>query len=290
MIISASRRTDIPAFFAPWLMARLRAGWCEVRNPFNAAQVSRVSLAAADVDALVFWTRDPRPLLPHLPELLALGHEPFFLFTLLNNPRPLDPKSPGPDSSVPTFARLATALPGRIAWRYDPIVLTTATPPDWHRRTFARLAAALAGHTDRVIVSFVEPYRKIARRMAALAEAGFAPLALSPEERLGLVLDLRAVAASYDMALATCCQPELFEAAGIPAAHCIDPAWITAQTGCTIPAGKDAGQRPRCGCAPSRDIGAYDRCLFGCAYCYATTSFERAREHYGRHDADAVSL
>ncbi|MHC1788433.1 DUF1848 domain-containing protein [Solidesulfovibrio sp.] len=290
MIISASRRTDIPAFFAPWLMARLRAGWCAVRNPFNAAQVSRVSLAAADVDALVFWTRDPRPLLPHLPEILALGHEPFFLFTLLNNPRPLDPKSPGPDSSIPTFAGLAKALPGRIVWRYDPIVLTTATPPDWHRQTFARLAAALAGHTDRVIVSFVEPYRKIARRMAALAEAGFAPLDPSPEERLGLVLDLRDMAARHGMALATCCQPELFASAGIPAAHCIDAAWISARTGRIIPAGKDAGQRPRCGCAPSRDIGAYDRCLFGCAYCYATTSFERAREHYGRHDADAVSL
>ena len=271
-------------------MARLRAGWCEVRNPFNAAQISRVSLAAADVDALVLWTRDPRPLLPHLPEILALGHEPFFLYTLLDNPRPLDPKCPGPDISIPTFARLAKALPGRLAWRYDPIVLTAATPPDWHRQTFARLAASLAGHTDRVIVSFVEPYRKIAKRMAALAEAGFAPLDVSPGERLRLVLDLRDLAASRGMALATCCQPEDFEAAGIPAAHCIDAAWISARTGRTLPAGKDAGQRPRCGCAPSRDIGAYDRCLFGCAYCYATTSFERAREHYGRHDADAVSL
>ena len=290
MIISASRRTDLPAFYARWLMARLRAGWCEVRNPFNAAQVSRVSLAAADVDALVLWTRDPRPLLPHLPEILALGHEPFFLYTLLDNPRPLDPKCPGPDISVPTFARLAKALPGRLTWRYDPIVLTAATPPDWHRQTFARLAAALAGHTDRVIVSFVEPYRKIAKRMAALAEAGFALMDVSPEERVLLAGDLRDLAASHGMALATCCQPEDFEAAGIPAAHCIDAAWISAHTGRTIPAGKDAGQRPRCGCAPSRDIGAYDRCLFGCAYCYATTSFERAREHYGRHDADAVSL
>ncbi|MFP5259504.1 MAG: DUF1848 domain-containing protein [Acidobacteriota bacterium] len=290
MIISASRRTDIPAFYSRWLMGRLRAGHCAVRNPFNAAQVSHISLAPEDVTAIVFWTRDPRPLLPHLPEIRALGHEPFFLVTLLDNPRALDPKCPGPEASVPAFLRLAEALPGRIRWRYDPIVLTSATPPDWHRRTFARLAAALAGHTDQVIVSFVEPYRKIARRMAALTAAGFAPLDVPSDERVRLLLDLRDTAASHGMVLAACCQPELFETAGVPASRCIDGDWITARTGRPVPAGKDAGQRPRCGCSPSRDIGAYDRCLFGCAYCYATGSFERAREQYGRHDPDDVSL
>ena len=290
MIISASRRTDIPAFYARWLMARLRAGFCEVQNPFNAAQISRISLAPHDVDAIVFWTRDPRPLLSHLPEIVALGHEPFFLVTLLDNPRALDPKCPGPQTALPAFARLAQALPGRVVWRYDPIVLTEATPPDWHRRTFARLAAALAGHTDRVIVSFVEPYRKIAKRMAALAGAGFAPLDTTPDERARLLLDLRDMAAANGLTLATCCQPAYAEAGGIPASHCIDAAWISARTGRAIPAGKDTGQRPGCGCAPSRDIGAYDRCLFGCAYCYATASFDRAREHFGRHDPDAARL
>ena len=290
MIISASRRTDIPAFYSRWLMARLRAGFCEVQNPFNAAQISRISLAPQDATAIVFWTRDPRPLLPQLPEIVALGHEPFFLVTLLDNPLALDPKCPGPQTSLPAFARLAEALPGRVVWRYDPIVLTEATPPDWHRRTFARLAAALAGHTDRVIVSFVEPYRKIAGRMAALAGAGFAPLDRTPDERARLLLDLRDMAGSHGLTLATCCQPEYVAAAGIPAARCIDAAWISAHTGRAIPAGKDAGQRPGCGCAPSRDIGAYDRCLFGCAYCYATASFDRAREHFGRHDTDAARL
>jgi len=290
VIISASRRTDIPAFYARWLMARLRAGFCEVQNPFNAAQISRVSLLPEDVDALVFWTRDPRPLLPHVSEIVSMGHEPFFLATLLDNPRELDPKCPGPDASLPAFARLAEALPGRVVWRYDPIVLTEATPPDWHRRAFARLAAALSGQADRVVVSFVEPYRKIAKRMAVLAESGFAPLEVSPQERLRLLVDLRDMAASSGLSLAACCQPEVFEAAGIPAARCIDAAWIGARTGRVVPAGKDAGQRPRCGCSPSRDIGAYDRCLFGCAYCYATSSFERARERYGAHDPGAARL
>ena len=87
MIISASRRTDIPAFYADWFMRRIRAGFCRVANPFNPHQVARVSLAPGDVDAVVFWTRFPRPLLPYLPELDARGYRYLFLFTLMANPR-----------------------------------------------------------------------------------------------------------------------------------------------------------------------------------------------------------
>jgi len=290
MIVSASRRTDIPAFYARWFMNRLRAGFCQVRNPFNAAQVTRVSLAPEDVTAIVFWTRDPGPLMPYLPEILAMGHQPFFLHTLLDNPRALDPKCPRPETALPTFASLAASLPGRVTWRYDPVVLTAATPADWHRHTFERLAAALEGQTDRVMVSLLEPYRKIAKRMAALAEAGCGELPPEREAVLRLFVDLRDMAAARNMRLYTCSQPELFEAAGIAAGRCIDPGWIAARTGRSVPDGRDPCQRGRCGCASSKDIGAYDTCLFGCAYCYATSSFARARAAFARHDPDAPSL
>ncbi|EHJ47184.1 protein of unknown function DUF1848 [Solidesulfovibrio carbinoliphilus subsp. oakridgensis] len=290
MIISASRRTDIPAFYARWLLTRLRAGFCEVINPFNAAQVSRVSLAPEDVSAIVFWTRDPRPLAPRLPEILSLGHEPFFLMTLLDNPRALDPKGPDAATGLAAFAALAGALPGRVAWRYDPIVLTEKTPADWHRAAFARLAARLAGHTDRVIVSFLEPYRKIAGRLRGLAGEGYGLLPPDADAALALLLDLKDMAASHGMTLSTCCQPEIFQAAGIPASRCIDPAWIERQIGRAVPVAKDPHQRPRCGCAPSKDIGAYDRCLFGCRYCYATTSFARAAANFAAHDSAGASL
>lgn len=290
MIISASRRTDIPAFYARWFFKRLRAGFCEVRNPFNAAQVSRVSLAPEDVDAIVFWTRDPRPLLPRLPELAAMGHQPFFLYTLLDNPKALDPKCPEPDISLATFAALSEAFPGRVAWRYDPVVITEQTPPDWHRRTFERLVGRLEGCTDRVMVSLMEPYRKIAGRMAALEKEGYGLLTPDTETIVRLLVDLRDMAAARGMTLYTCCQPEVFEAAGITPGRCIDPDWIESRIGTRLAADKDPNQRPRCGCAPSKDIGAYDRCLFGCRYCYATSSFERARNNYARHDSDGVCL
>jgi len=290
MIISASRRTDVPAFYSRWLLNRLRAGYCEVKNPFNAKQISHVALTPADVAAIVFWTRDPRPLLPHLPEILAMGHEPFFLFTLLDNPKALDPKSPGPDTSLDVFIALAGQLPGRVIWRYDPIVFTGATPPDWHRRTFARLAKRLEGSTDRVVVSLIEPYRKIAGRLAALAQAGYGLESPDPETVVRLLVDLRDMAVACGMTLFTCSQPERFEAAGIAPARCIDPVWIERHIGAPLAAAKDPCQRPRCGCAPSKDIGAYDRCLFGCRYCYATTSFERAQANFSRHDPAAAGL
>lgn len=290
MIISASRRTDIPAFYATWFLNRLRAGHCAVANPFNTAQVSRVPLVPDAVEAIVFWTRDPRPLMPHLPELRAMGHQPFFLFTLLDNPRELDPKCPAPDIAVPTFAALVENLPGRVTWRYDPVVLTEKTPADWHRVTFARLARRLSGLTDRVVVSFMEPYRKIAGRLGALADQGFAFLPPDEEVALRLLWDLRDIAATHGMRLFTCCQPELYQQAGIAPARCIDPDWIAGHIGLPLNLGRDTHQRPRCGCAPSKDIGAYDRCLFGCRYCYATTSFERARDTFARHDPGAVML
>ncbi len=110
MIISASRRTDIPAFYTPWLLARLRAGWCDTVNPFRPSQVTRVSLLPEDVAAIVFWTRDARPLLPHLAELEARGHRFYFQYTLTGYPRALEPSTPDVTVAVETIHRLAAQI------------------------------------------------------------------------------------------------------------------------------------------------------------------------------------
>ncbi len=122
MIISASRRTDIPAFYAEWFMQRIRAGYCTVPNPFNRGQVSTISLAPEDVDAIVFWTRFPRPLLPHLDELDRCGYRYYFQFTLLDYPRSLETHRPDVRQAVEAFRTLAERIgPERVIWRYDPI-------------------------------------------------------------------------------------------------------------------------------------------------------------------------
>jgi len=157
MIISASRRTDIPAFYAEWLMNRVRAGFCDVPNPVNPKQVSRVSLAPADVDVVVFWTRNAEPLLLHLPELDQRGFKYYFLYTVMNNPRALDPSVRGLDRATATFREVARRIgPERVVWRYDPIVVTDRTDPEFHLAQFARIRDRLDAATRRCVVSFAD--------------------------------------------------------------------------------------------------------------------------------------
>ena len=141
MIISASRRTDIPAFYAEWMVRRLKEGYCTVANPFNRNQVVRISLKPEDVDAIVFWSRNPRPLMPHLDELDSRGYRYYFQFTILGYPREIDAKSPPAATAVEAFCKLAERLgPKRVIWRYDPIVFSGLTSPAFHEENFRRLA------------------------------------------------------------------------------------------------------------------------------------------------------
>ena len=294
MIISASRRTDIPAFYAPWFMNRIRAGYCTVPNPFNRSQVSRISLRPEDVDVIVFWTRNPRPLLPALDELDGRGYRYYFQFTLLDNPRALDPKSPQVDAAIATFRALAERIgPARVIWRYDPIVLSSATGADFHLERYARIAAALRGYTTRSVVSVMDMYRKIEKRLAALAAQGIALAGQPADQTPGfarLMTGLAALAAEHGMEIQSCTEEIDLTGYGIAPGKCIDDAYIARVFGLQLDLKKDPSQRAACGCVASRDIGMYDSCLFGCAYCYATSSFARAAGNHAAHDPAGEAL
>ena len=294
MIISASRRTDIPAFYAPWFMNRMRAAYCTVPNPFNRSQVSRISLRPKDVDVIVFWTRNPRPLLPALDELDDRGYRYYFQYTLLDNPRTLDPKSPPVDAAIATFQTLAERIgPARVIWRYDPIVLSSATGADYHLERYARIAAALRGHTTRSVISVMDRYRKIEKRLAALATQGIT-LSSPPADRAPnfarLMTGLAAIAAANEMEIQSCAEELDLARYGIAPGKCIDDAYIEKVFGLRLNVKKDPSQRAACGCVASRDIGMYDSCLFGCAYCYATSSFARAAVNHAAHDPAGEAL
>jgi hypothetical protein len=133
MIISASRRTDIPAFYSAWFMNRIDAGHCQVPNPFNPRQVMTVSLEPEDVDVLVFWTRNATPLLNHLDELDRKGYRYLFLYTVMNNPRPIDPRCPSLEQALAAFKALSDRIgPERVIWRYDPVVFSNASNAEFH--------------------------------------------------------------------------------------------------------------------------------------------------------------
>lgn len=296
MIISASRRTDIPAFYSEWFMNRIRAGYCTVPNPFNRSQVAVVPLQPADVDVIVFWTRNPRPLFPHLAELDRRGYRYYFQYTIMDNPRAIDPKSPPVEAAIATFRELAGLVGNeRVIWRYDPIVLSEVTPVAFHAAAHARIAEALEGFTVRNVVSILDIYRKAQKRLAALSEVGIVveevgPSAM-PAHLAELLRTLAATAGARGMEIVSCAEELDLRRYGIAPGKCVDDDYIARTFGLRVAGKKDPAQRNACGCVASKDIGMYDSCLFGCQYCYATSSFERAKlNHDAEHHANSPSL
>lgn len=285
MIVSVSRRTDIPCRYADWFFNRLHEGYALVRNPMRRHSVSRVPLGPGAVDCFVFWTKNPLPMLPRLGEL---GTTPFyFQFTLTPYGKDVEPGLPSKrEILLPAFRTLAEKIgPERVIWRYDPILLTPRYTPEYHRRAFAEIAAALNGSTRRCTVSFCDDYSRSRTRMEE-----FGLIRPGKDEMLRLLAALSQTARREGMALDTCAEPLDTASLGIPHAHCIDADLVASITGRPFRAPRDRSQRPACGCAASVDIGAYHTCPNGCRYCYATGSFDAAARSAARYDPDSPLL
>lgn len=293
MILSASRRTDVPALYAEWFARRLAEGWCEVPNPRNARQVARISLAAEDVEAFVFWTRHARPFLPVVETLLARGTPFYFQYTLTGYGPPLERRSPPVEVATRTFRELTARLPaGAVVWRYDPIVLGEAFPPEAHLARFERLAGALEGAARRVVVSLLDPYAKTRRRLAAL---GLAPPRALPDSEMHpgaqeLLGRLAAIARDHGLVPETCAEPRDWSAFGLAPGRCVDDRLLAELTGRDFARRKDPGQREHCRCVESRDLGTPDSCTLGCAYCYAVRSDALARARRRAHEPAAPRI
>jgi hypothetical protein len=291
MIISASRRTDVPAFYSDWFMRRIEAGHCDVPNPFNPTQISRVSLEPEEVDVIFFWTRNASPLWRRLEELDRKGYRYLFLYTVMNNPRTLDPRCPSLEEALATFKALSDLIGAeRVIWRYDPVVFSNVTNAEFHMKTYETLAKQLRGYTRRSIMSVVNVYRKVRQRVTALREEGIDLMECGGQSFADLMRFMASAARENGIALSSCAQGRDLMAYGISPGKCIDDGLIREVFGLEVSHTKDPSQRKACGCVVSKDIGMYDTCLYGCAYCYATKSFERAKENYRRHDPEAPSI
>ena len=289
MIISASYRTDIPAFYAKWFMTRLTAGRAEAVNPYG-GQRYEVPLSGPAIDGFVFWTRNVAPFRQAMEHIAARGMPFAVQFTVTGYPRALE-RSVADSAAAVTQIRWLARHFGRRAtvWRYDPILISDLTPADFHRRTFSRLAAALAGAVDEVTVSFATVYRKTARNLdIAGRHHGFAWRNPETEEKRALLAALATISAEHRMRLTLCTQPDLLSAEAEPAA-CIDAERLSDIAGRPIIA-KRKGNRPGCLCAESRDIGAYDTCPHGCVYCYAVRSRDKATRAQRAHDPEDTAL
>lgn len=269
MIVSASRRTDIPAFYGDWLMERIQVGFVDVKNPFNAAQITHVDLSPGAVDCFVFWTRNPEPFIKHLDRLDAMGYPYYFQYTITGYGSELERNRPGQEVAIETFVSLSERLgKHRVIFRYDPIILTDKYTISWHLETFGQLMARLGPHTERVVFSFVDAYRRTAKAMRAQGVHE-----ISEAQMHQLAQGMMGIAAPFGVTLETCAEAIDLRAYGVRASSCVS-AWLVERIlGKTLDAkAPKHGGRGGCGCVKSVDIGSYHTCHHGCVYCYATGS------------------
>ncbi len=284
MILSVSRRTDIPAFYSEWFFNRLKEGYVLVRNPMNHRQVSKVTLNPDVVDCIVFWTKDPANMLDKLDLLKEYNY--YFLITVNPYGSQIERNVPQKENIIESFRRLS-ALIGkkRTVWRYDPIILTDKIDIDYHREHFDKLAARLRDYTERCIISFMDLYRKTERNMKRLNA-----VAINEHDMLETAKILADIASGHGLKIGACCEPMDLSPVGIERARCIDARLIAEILGENISIPKDKNQRDICGCAASIDIGAYNTCKHGCLYCYANYSDKAVANNIMKHDPGSPVL
>lgn len=281
-IISASRRTDIPAFYMPWLINRLRAGSASYPNPFG-GQICTVSLRPNDVHSFVFWSKHYGTFLNYLDDL----SEYRFIchYTITGAPRLLEPHVPDWQQEVRTLRALSERTsPRHVQWRFDPILFTPNINAAFYLDRFRALTAALDGATTRCYFSFTSFYGKVERRVREIG-AYDPPL----EDKLALVEAMADSAGEHGITLYACCQDFLVNGR-VQKAHCIDADLLEELFPDQALSAPHKPTREMCGCAASRDIGMYDTCAYGCVYCYANQSHDHAVQRLRAHDPNAEML
>lgn len=295
VIVSASRATDIPAFYSDWFFDRLHRGYVRWRNPFNGKD-SYVSFE--NTRFIVFWSKNPEPLIPHLPKLRERGIGCYIQFTLNDYWREgIEPNVPALPVRIDAFKQLVDTLgKGATVWRFDPLILTDNISEEHLLEKIANIAGQLKGYTEKLVFSFadIDSYKKVGRN---LNNVGINYREWDNESMLNFAEKLSWLNASWGFNLATCSEPISLEQYGIEHNRCVDPELIARLTphdavlqNFLFNARTDNGQRRHCGCILSKDIGAYNTCPHGCAYCYANATPLSALTNYYRHNSNNDSI
>lgn len=285
MIISASRRTDIPAFYNEWFMNRLREKKVYVRNPMNIYQVSEIPLDKSVVDCIVFWTKNPTNLMKYLDEIDEMGYKYYFQFTLNPYDKKMELGLPDKEYLMDVFCKLSSRLGKEsVVWRYDPIILNDYIDINYHIDNFEKMSKKLSGYTSECIISFVDLYKKVERNMKAQIRN------ISIDEMNEIAKAFSKIAQDNKLELKTCAEKIDFDRYGIKHASCIDGEKIESIINAKLKNLKKDGQREACGCVECIDIGAYDTCSHGCSYCYATRNAEQIRKNMAMHNPQSKLL
>lgn len=285
MILSVSRRTDIPNYYSEWFLNRIKEGFLYVRNPMNPHQISKIDISLQMVDCIVFWTKNPQNMIKRLEYLGEYQY--YFQFTLTGYGKDIEPKLPDKRSGMVGIFKSLSERAGkeRVIWRYDPILITPRYTAGYHVKAFEEIAGNLAGYTERVVISFLDFYAKTRRNTKGLEIREMAN-----EHMVFLAGEMARIAKAHGLAIETCGEQLDFGAFGISRGSCIDKRLVERLLGCRITGQKDKSQREACGCLESVEVGAYNTCLNGCRYCYANFNDEKVQENMKNYDVNSPLL
>lgn len=283
MILNTGGRTDTVQYYTDWLLRRFEEGYVLTRNPLFPSKVQRYELSPDKVDCVVFCSKNYRPILPRLREITD-SFPTYFHYTITAYGKDIEPEVPSIKKSMETLIDLSRLVgKQRIAWRYDPVLLTKEYTIERHLETFEEMAGVLAPYIDRCIFSFVEMYKKLETNMPEL-------IPLSQEDMNTLAKGLGSIAQKYGIHIQTCGTNGDYTPYGIHSSGCMTLDILGNANGIVFKNLKHKGLRQGCHCIESRDIGAYDTCLNGCKYCYANKNPKKAFENYKYHDPSSPLL
>ncbi len=284
MILSVSRRTDIPAFYGDWFVNCIKKGFVLVPNPINPSKIAKIPLqplkiseksvnllgerqieTSGTLEGMVFWTKNPEPFMKHLPSLGDIAY--YFLYTLNPYPQNIEGGLPPLKDRIESFKKLSKFCP--VIWRYDPILITNGIDADWHIKEFEKLCKELKGHTKHCKISFViESYSGCSKEVHAPSLADKHKI-LSAFSRIAIENEIQIEACAesgdwsrYNILPSKCIDGEIFE-------KLLSTKYESQGIAVRRKNNKIDGQRKYCGCMPAVDIGRYDTCQHACNYCYA---------------------
>jgi len=283
MILNTGGRTDTVQYYSEWLLNRFREGYVLSRNPLFPNIVNRIELNPEVLDVVVFCSKDYRPILPRLHEI-SDRFNCYYHYTITAYGTDIEPRVPSIEESIRTLKALAAQVgPEKIAWRYDPVLLTEKYTIERHLETFDRMARDLAPYVDRCIFSFVEMYKKLEVNMPELRP-------VSEQDKLTLAKRMGAIARQYGLYLQTCATKEDYEQFGIHRSGCMTAEIFSNSLGIRFKKTAHKGNRAGCLCMESRGLGDYNSCPNGCRYCYANKDHEKALQNYLAHDSNSPLL
>ncbi len=285
MILSVSRRTDIPSYYSDWFYERMKEGFLYVRNPFNLHQINKINISPDVIDCIVFWTKNPLPMMNRLNELDKYHY--YFQFSLTPYGKDIEPNVPHKfDNMISTFIELSKKIgKDKVIWRYDPILMNDTYTLEYHEKAFKQMAEQLSPYTNKVVISFIDLYTKTQRNTKDLTLKE-----INSYDMLEIARIFSIISKQYKLRIETCAEKVDLSQYGINHGSCIDKVTIENIIASKLICDKDKNQRNECACVESIDVGTYNTCKNGCKYCYANFNDAKVTENSKLYDLHSPLL